>query len=81
MHLSGSDKFFYYRWGGFYQGLQQCRNGILIQSYEHLIHILNPDTNIDVPRELTGLMADMFLADFATRRAVHFSPQLRNIEQ
>ena len=72
---------FYSRWGAFYQGLQKCTNGVLVQSQRDLIEILNPDIEFDLTRELTESLVDVFLTDFASRRAVHLSPQLRDIAQ
>ncbi|CAG0992595.1 hypothetical protein ANRL3_02879 [Anaerolineae bacterium] len=69
----------YSRWGGFFQGLQQCYNGIVVTSRDHLRSILRPEDNPRLLSELVAAMMDLFLADLDSRHAVHFSPQLREL--
>lgn len=72
-----NSKFPYYsRWGAFYQGLEQCRKGVVVQSRDHLVRLLNPSDKPKLPRELGELLIDVFLIDFKSHHAIHYSPFL-----
>lgn len=74
----GKDKITYYsRWAAFYDGLEQCRNGVLVHSVQDLTKLLKPKENIELPWEFTKSLVDVFLADFSSKHAVHLSPFLR----
>jgi len=64
------------RWAGFYQSVERCTDGLLIESREHLLHVLGVGASRPLHWELTRNMVDVFLADFETRRTIHLSPQL-----
>lgn len=70
----------YARWGAFYQGLEKCTYGIKVNSLKELDELLMPEENPEVIHALNGLMADVFITDFASRRGVHLSPQLRQVQ-
>lgn len=70
----------YYRWGAFYQALEQCKVGVRVSSREHSQKLLWPFTDRNSPRELAEL-PDVFLSDFDARHAVHFSPLLRRDQE
>ena len=62
------------------KGVEQCRNGILISSQEHLKKLLKPYDNDTKTWRLPEIAVDAFLAYFETRHAVHLSSFLRNVQ-
>jgi hypothetical protein len=66
----------YSRWGGFYQGLARCFNGVLVHSDKEFRQLLIGDgENARLDRVVT-MMVDTFLTDFDSKHTVHFSPLL-----
>ncbi len=79
LYPKGSEKIQNYsRWGAFYEGLEQCRKGVLVHSVQQLTALLKPDENFELPWELSESFIDVFLADYASKHVVHFSPFLRD---
>lgn len=70
----------YSRWGAFYQGVERCTRGKLVESPKDLDTLLTPRENPEVLLLLNDLLVDVFVADFAVRHALHLSPQLRPIQ-
>jgi hypothetical protein len=67
------------RWGAFYQGLEECYRGVLVNSAADLEKYLNPNQNLENITVLNEMLSDIFVADFDSRHALHLSPQLRPI--
>jgi hypothetical protein len=69
----------YSRWGAFYQGLEKCTRGKLVESLQDLDSLLMPGESPEVLFLLNDLLVDVFVADFEARHALHLSPQLRQV--
>lgn len=79
LYPKGSEKKNYYnRWAAFYEGLEECRKGVLVHSVQQLTKLLKPEENFELPWEFSKSLVDIFLADFASKRAVHLSPFLKD---
>jgi len=66
----------YSRWGGFYQGLESCLNGILVRSEKELRHLLMGNRDDIRLERIVSMMVDTFLTDFDSKHTIHFSPFL-----
>jgi hypothetical protein len=62
------------RWGGFYQGLKKCPNGILVESEEHLREVIMQGGDNRGLKKLADLAVDVFLADLESKNVIHYSP-------
>jgi hypothetical protein len=62
----------YFRWAGFFEGLQKCKYGRKITSRKDLQRALWPLPE-PVPREIAQIVSEAFLVDLADRRITKFS--------
>lgn len=77
LYPSGRERFSdYSRWAAFYRELEQCRRGVLVTSEEHLKELLTVGTDDPALRRITKEATDLFLVDFASKHAIHYSPFL-----
>lgn len=67
----------YSRWGAFYQNLEKCINGVVIESEGHLRDLLMFNSNDVHLKKVVDMAVDIFLTDFESKNAIHFSPFLR----
>ena len=86
LKLPVSSKKFYTRWAAFYERLLQCDRGIRIESKEELISYLMPNPEEERPKHVTEMineMADIFVINVKSRKAVHLpsQPRLGSIEE
>ncbi|QZZ20329.1 hypothetical protein J5X98_24220 [Leptothermofonsia sichuanensis E412] len=69
----------YYHWGAFYQHLQSCQTGRLVQNISDLQEAISPLQERDLDRT-TIEVTDIFVANFNTKQLVHLSPQLKQVD-
>ena len=69
----------YYRWAAFYQHLQSCQTGRLVQSLSDLQEAISPLQERELDRAMSEI-TDIFVANFKTKQLVHLSPQLRQLD-
>lgn len=69
----------YYRWGAFYQHLQSCQTGRLVQNISDLREAISPLQERDLERTIIEV-TDIFVANFNTKQLVHLSPQLKQVD-
>lgn len=62
----------YYRWGGFINGLERCTNGRKVLNRQQLEDALMPIKDECYNKQTTKDMVDIFVANFETRRLLHF---------
>jgi hypothetical protein len=67
----------YSRWGAFYQGIEKCFNGIIIDSPEHLKELIMRNKDDPHLKRLADLAVDVFLADLDLKNMIHYSPFLQ----
>lgn len=81
LYLGGENKLHNYsRWGAFFQGLEKCSKGIRINSENELMKaLINKDDEKNIA-EFSQQLIDIFLSDFSSKNAIHFSPFLKNIQ-
>ena len=84
--LPVSSKKSYTRWAKFYERLLQCHRGCKVNSKEELISYLMPSIEEERPNrviERINEMADVFVINVKSRKAVHLSsqPRLGSIEE
>lgn len=66
----------YTRWEAFYRRLEKCLNGVLIHSEKHLKEVLMANRDSIHLERMVDMLIDMYLADFASKNVIHFSPLL-----
>jgi hypothetical protein len=66
----------YSRWGAFYQNLEKCYNGVVVKSEKHLRELLTFNSNDVHLKRVVDMAVDIFLTDFESKNAIHFSPFL-----
>ena len=60
----------YYRWGGFINGIERCTVGKIVNSKEEFEKLF--DNNINKNEYELNLLFDVFIANLAKRRLLHF---------
>lgn len=77
LYPDGRERFSdYSRWATFYRNLERCRTGVLVSSENHLKELLTAGTDDPGLRRISQDAADLFLVDFDSRHAIHYSPFL-----
>jgi hypothetical protein len=66
----------YSRWATFYRELEHCRRGVLVSSDDHLKQLLIAGSDDPSLSRISREATDIFLLDFASRHAMHYSPFL-----
>ena len=80
--MSGTSRLKVYRkWASFYTSLVGCNRGKRIQSKEHLKQLLTAGQDDPYLEDLSETAADIFLVEFESKQAIHFSPLLRSFNQ
>jgi hypothetical protein len=70
-HLATIPK--YMRWAPFYEAIFKCRCGLRVTAPSDLQNALWPYGDTAVPREIGEIASDIILANFESRRALHFA--------
>lgn len=77
LYPEGKERFSdYSRWATFYRNLERCRKGILITSELQLKELLMAGSDDPGLRRLSQAAVDIFLVDFVSKHAIHYSPFL-----
>lgn len=63
----------YMRWATFYEFIRKCQRGHKVRTQADLQQALWPHKDIAVPREIGEIASDIILANFESRRAIHFT--------
>lgn len=61
-------------WGAFYNGLQECTVGTLVESRQHLEKLFIPVDDDKDMFDFLDQVVDLFLPDYSLRKIVHLSP-------
>ncbi len=77
LYPDGKERFSdYSRWATFYRELERCRRGVLVTSEEHLKELLTAGTDHPSLDRISQEATDLFLVDFGSKHAIHYSPFL-----
>jgi hypothetical protein len=77
IYSDGKDRFHdYMRWATFFRRLKQCEKGALVVSESHLRTLITAGSDDAQLSRISDEAADLFLADFSSKHAIHFSPFL-----
>jgi len=66
----------YSRWATFYREVERCRRGVLVSSEGQLKQLLTAGSDEPSLDRISREAIDIFLIDFASRHAIHYSPFL-----
>jgi hypothetical protein len=77
LYPDGKERFSdYSRWAIFYREVERCRKGVLVTSEEHFQELLTAGTDDPSLSRISQEATDLFLVDFSSSQAIHFSPFL-----
>jgi hypothetical protein len=75
LYPDGRERFGNYsRWATFYRNLERCEKGIRVTSEGHLRELLMAGSDDPGLTRVRETAADIFLVDFASQHAIHYSP-------
>lgn len=81
VYPDGRDRFSNYsRWATFYRNLEKCTKGVLVTSESELKDLLMAGSDDPSLERLTQQAVDIFLVDFDSKHALHYSPLLRRTQ-